>query len=139
MNSAVKWFVVMGFIVMGVVVHAQEWNGDWRGSIDVNERDVSFDVRIVIEGGGARQYFTDDDGWRLTDPVHAQFSQHRNNAHFFWLNSGGIWTETQSYHLSMIDDETIEVIYVRHVNNRAPGDDGEPWSLTGVGYLMRAQ
>ena len=134
--------IVFGFVIvmlgLGMASHAADFDGEWVGSIEVHGRDFEFQVRIVVEDGQADQYFEGDGTpWRRVDPRQSSFTEHRNNAHLVWLNSGGIWTETQSYHLSMVNETTLEVLYTRHVNNRAPGEDGEPWSLIGSGTLER--
>ena len=126
------------FMTFAGMVYSQDFRGDWSGGIELDGRDSVVMIRIVIEGGSARQYFpTDDGGWSLVEPRQAQYTQHQNNAHISWIASGGIWTETQSFHLSMINENELEVVYVRHVNNRTPGEDGEPWFLRGRGILAR--
>ena len=131
-------FAIGVFFLFSSAVNASDFIGDWSGTISIIGRDGSLTVRLLIEGGTAVQYFpTDAGGWRLVEPVSAQYTSHRNNAVFHWLNSGGIWTETQSFHLSQIDRDTLEVVWVRMVNNRAAGEDGDPWFLTGSGFLFR--
>ena len=137
-----KKSIVLGFVFvilsLGAVSHAAEFDGEWVGTIDLQGHDYEFQVMIVVQDGKAEQYFeSDGNSWRLVNPQRSSFSEHRNNAHLVWLNSGGIWTETQSYHLSMINETTLEVLYTRHVNNRVTGEDGEPWSLVGSGTLTR--
>lgn len=130
--------VLGALIVLSGSLSASDYVGDWIGRIGVHGGDSELNVRLLIEGGTAIQFFPrDGGGWRLVEPVNAQFTSHGNNAVFHWLNSGGIWTETQSYHLSLIDEDTIRVVWLRMVNNRAPDEDGDPWYLTGDGYLYR--
>jgi hypothetical protein len=129
---------VLGFLLVSGIVMAQDFRGDWRGTLDIEGRDSTVTARIVIAGGSARQYFSNGSGgWRLVDPINATFTTFGNNATLSWINAGGIWTETQTYNMTLLDDDTVEVLHIRHVNNRHPGGDGDPWFYMARGVMTR--
>lgn len=123
-----------------------EFLGTWTGTLIVDSTHDNFPIRIVatMRNGDISfaQAFSEDDGktWdevqeSATLHYHASFS--RDNATFYWENFGGIWSETQVYSLSFISPTTIELVWLRHVDN-VDHDHGEPWHLTGTAVLTKA-
>lgn len=111
------------------------FDGDWIGKINAGEHEVS--IRLVIRGNQARQYFRGEDGWEVVSPDKMDFMIDRNNAVMVWLNSGGVWSETQTYSLSLKSDNQLEVVWTRHVNNLRPSQNNDTWNLTGAGTLTK--
>jgi hypothetical protein len=46
-------------------------------------------------------------------------------------------SETQVYSLSFINERTLNVIWMRHVNNYRNGGNNEDWHLKGEGQLRK--
>jgi hypothetical protein len=113
-----------------------QFDGDWVGRVTTPDgHDV--DVRIVITGNVARQFFNDNGKWSAVDPDRVSFVIDRNNAVMVWLNSGGAWSETQVFSMSLQNSNKLDVIWTRHVNNVRNGSDNETWNLLGSGTLRR--
>jgi hypothetical protein len=96
------------------------------------------DIRLDITGSSVVQYFKNKDGgWRAVEPDDEYFMWDRNNFVYAWVNKGGIWSETQVYSLSFINGKTLDVVWMRHVNNYRDDSDNESWNLTGEGRLRK--
>ena len=113
--------------------------GNWIGSIAYDEGNRQMTVRIVVTKNSVTQYFQDgDDSWYAADPDNSCFEFDRNNLVFAWLNKGGIWTETQVYSLSILNNRTANVVWIRHVNNYYRDEPvNDTWYLSGEGQLTK--
>jgi hypothetical protein len=115
-----------------------EFNGTWIGSVIHNDDGYTMDVRLDITGGTVVQYFKNDNGaWEPVVPDDDFFMWYRNNFVYVWINTGGVWTETQAYSLSFINNRTLDVVWLRHVNNYRDGSNNESWTLTGEGRFRK--
>src|SRR4051812_24380147 len=101
--------VVFGFMAYGIASAAQvsRFDGDWAGTIYTPEgKEIA--VRIIIRGEAVAQYFRNEDGsWRAIDPDRISVAVDRNNAVVTWMNSGGSWSESQIYSLSMKSSDKV--------------------------------
>lgn len=133
-------FVLLSCIFF-TALHAQayKFSGDWSGKISINDRNDPIWVRINIDGSKITQYFYDEDSrsWSPTSPVLARYDYNINNFMYFWMNNSTVWTETQTYMLSYVNDDKLYVVWSRQVNNIQQGSDYDVWSLQGSGYLTR--
>jgi hypothetical protein len=115
-----------------------EFNGTWIGSVIHNDDGYSMDIRLDITSNKIVQYFrNEDETWAAVEPDDNFFIWDRNNLVYVWVNKGGVWSETQTYSLSFIDSRTLDVVWLRHVNNYRDGSNNETWNLTGVGRLRK--
>ncbi|MDR1253228.1 MAG: hypothetical protein LBK62_13875 [Treponema sp.] len=115
-----------------------EFNGIWVGSVIHDDDGYTMDIRLDISGNTVVQYFKNDDGtWNAVIPDDDFFIWDRNNFVYAWVNKGGVWSETQIYSLSFINNRTLDVIWLRHVNNYKDGANNESWHLTGEGRLRK--
>jgi hypothetical protein len=116
------------------------FDGTWTGPLTVDGGGANrpIEVRIDIAGKNATQYFKNKEGgW---DPVIAKidiFEGERNNRILVWVNTGGVWSETQVFSLSLKNSKTLDLQWIRHVNNFRPGETNEVWALHGTGELTK--
>ena len=128
-------FLVMTLSQAAFAQSTSGFEGEWIGTITAGEHSVS--VRLVIHGNQARQYFKTDEGWEPVTPDKIDFLIDRNNAVMVWMNSGGVWSETQVYSLSMKSGRELDIVWTRHVNNVREGGNNETWNLVGNGTLTK--
>lgn len=137
------------FITLGV--NAQNYNSDlvgtWFGKLERtdNDNETVAQFSIFREGGRlvcARQ-FANDDGeiYNATRGNSSTIAQ-SNNLTYSWVNSGGIWSESQTYFFTLTtDDDNDEVMYVYHirlVNNDSEDDsDDDVWGYEEIGLFYR--
>jgi hypothetical protein len=115
-----------------------KFDGYWVGSINTSEGDgKKKTVVLKIVNGTAQRMSWDADTKHFTISSFAkeQTVNVRNNLIFTWLNSGGVWSETQTHLLSYINSKTLRVIWVRQVNNIKEGEDNSEWYVLGRGDL----
>jgi hypothetical protein len=123
-------------------IHADEasriqFDGEWTGTILVDGVESVIEVKIVIRGNRITQYFGNYGEWESVEPDNDYYLYERNNLVYVWANSGGVWSETQVFSLSLINESTLDIIWLRHVNNYRNGTDNELWSLSGFGELSK--
>jgi hypothetical protein len=120
------------------VASRSDFNGTWVGSVIHDDDGYAMDIRIDISSGGVTQFFKESDGtWRAAGGEDNFYLLDRNNLLYVWVNQGGVWTETQTYSLSFINSNTLDVVWSRHVNNYTVGSSNETWNLTGTGRLRK--
>jgi hypothetical protein len=136
---AIAFFLlVCPLTALADVATRADFNGTWTGSVAIDGENSSMNIRIVITSNGVSQYFQNEDGtWRVTEPDNERYAWSRNNLVYAWVNQGGVWSETQIYSLSLLDWQTLGVIFSRHVNNYEVSSDNETWNLTGTGLLRK--
>jgi hypothetical protein len=54
---------------------------------------------------------------------------------YTWINSGGVWTETQTFMLSYVNEDKYELVWSRQVLNFKDEGDNEAWFVQGSGTL----
>jgi hypothetical protein len=118
----------------------------YADDIDINDPDILdgkiVDLRINISANSIKQYFfniealnneyPDDESfqnamWRLVKPEKEYYIYDGNNLIYGWLNIGGVWTENQTFNLSIIDNELLFLVWTRHVNNNFDDADNNVW------------
>ena len=137
------------FITLGV--NAQNYNSDlvgiWGGTLErTDTEDETYALFSIYREAGrlvcARQ-FKNDDGliYNSTKSNSSTIAQ-SNNLTYSWVNSGGIWSESQTYFLTLTTDgDNDEVLYVYHVrivnNDTADDNDDDVWGYEEVGLLYK--
>ena len=126
--------------------------GDWQGHLE-NKTDGNSFVRIFIKENTARISinkkkraevdFCSDEGIQTPSNEHKSFHILGNNALFTWMSSGENdngtrWTETQVLSLSYVNESTLEVAWIRHVNNIKDEGDDLTVPMFGKGILKKS-
>jgi hypothetical protein len=120
-----------------------QFRGDWIGEVTVKDADGDeagkMQVKITISNNTVTQSFKDNNGnWYAVDADKDNCAYNRNNIVYSWVNKGGIWSETQVYSLSMLTNKTMNIVWLRHVNNyRENSFINSVWNLTGEGELTK--
>lgn len=53
-----------------------------------------------------------------------------------WIDVGGVWSETQKFIITKIDENSLRVLHIRYVVNK--GSETESWFYGGVGFFFRS-
>jgi hypothetical protein len=117
-----------------------DFNGTWIGSVAVDgeANSTTPNLKIVITNNGVLQYFKNSSGeWYVTEPDDSRYSWIRNNLIYAWVNQGGVWSETQTFSLSFVNSNTLDVVQSRHVNNYSDNSDNETWNIIAKGSLTK--
>jgi len=112
-------------------------NGVWIGVVYHDDDSYAMEIKIEIQNNRVIQYFNNNGRWEPVEPDEDYYIYNRNNFVYLWVNKGGVWSETQIYSLSFINERTLNVIWVRHVNNYRNGGNNEDWHLSGQGQLIK--
>jgi hypothetical protein len=115
-----------------------QFHGNWIGEMNVKEGNSAIKIRLVVTANKVTQFFQDDGSWYEVKPNTSDFDFDRNNLVYVWVNKGGIWTETQAYSLSLVNNGTMNIVWSRHVNNYykdEPEDD--TWHIGGEGMIRK--
>ncbi|MEX0987081.1 MAG: hypothetical protein WD052_06345 [Bacteroidales bacterium] len=134
------FLILIAVVGMNVMAQTTGFDGEWLGYVyDENDEIASYLV-IEIEGEEIKQYSYDSrmKEYSVMEFDIQRFVRHRNNAVYTWMNQGGQWTETQTYHLSLVHDDKIEILFTRQVNNVKDGDN-EVWEVRRSGYIERIE
>lgn len=133
------WIIsILIFCLTSLNIRAEDspsFEGDWSGLIKITEENEAR-IRIKIEGSNFTQFFESDGEWAAVNPAKSYFESFQDSAMAGWINSSGIWTESQTFSLSYVNAEKLNVVWNRHVTNREEGKDGEPWNMRGEGELL---
>jgi hypothetical protein len=119
------------------------FEGEWFGLIYDDEGEQTNYLRLTVNYDGSYfipysyGYDSDTEEWYEREFIFEDFNVNRNNAQYTWMNYGGVWSETQTYFLSMVNNNEIEMIWVRQVNNEQENGNNEVWSVQGTGTLER--
>lgn len=130
--------LVLFAFTTNVNAQTSKFTGDWYGKITSNRGNALW-VRLKIDYDNVTQYFYDDDDkqWNPVSPVVAKYTSNKNNLLYYWMNNSSVWSETQTYALSYVSDDKLNVVWTRQVNNIKEDEDNDVWSLQGSGYLTR--
>lgn len=139
--------IIAALIFMALGVKAQDFNenftGIWGGTITRNstgsETYIMFQFIYDEDEDKLRCYklTMDDDGDLARDTrYHNQsFTYQTDNAIWSWVNSGGIWSETQSYLFTLTEGQ-LQIYHIRVVNNDMEGvNEDEVWGYVETGFL----
>lgn len=117
-------------------------DGYWAGMI-ADRDDYLGDSKdlllmIYISEGKARQieYRKAEDKFYFVNHDKEIYSNLKNNVTFSWMNKGEVWSETQTFMLSSINANTINVLWIRQVNNQGVSSN-EDWNIIREGALTK--
>jgi hypothetical protein len=93
---------------------------------------------LYISDGKARQieYRKAEDKFYFINHEKEVHSNLKNNLSFSWMNKGEVWSETQTFMLSSINAGTINVLWIRQVNNQ-DSLNNEDWNIIREGVLTK--
>ncbi|MCY4550400.1 MAG: hypothetical protein OXC28_18700 [Defluviicoccus sp.] len=118
---------------------SQPFDGDWRGEIAKQNQSAKVPFRIVVRGETFTQYFCSSGVWKVVEKRKKKWlGRLRNQAAVVWIHQGGVWTETHMYSLSLVNEDTLELTWVRHVNNMKKDRNNTTWHLFRQGMLHRS-
>jgi hypothetical protein len=132
-------FACASFLSFSAYGQARDFDGLWSGKINKDDG-TSFDIQLYIDDNNVYATYIDSDGDLAKDLSKEViwskgYGQHLN---FVWINSGGVWTETQVFSLVWISSSKLSVHFMRHVSNTSDDYDGNTdWGYTGTGYLYQ--
>lgn len=91
--------------------------GIYAGTISENSTQITYRIEVDSDG---YLYQVDANG------IHKQFDFKQTSSHnkittLEWINSGGLWTETQIFMITKLTNSVLQVIHIRYVTN----DDGD--------------
>ncbi len=116
----------------------RDFDGLWEGIME-KENGEQYKLTLFIEDNNVYSVTTDDDGDLIKNrQFEVQISKgYGEQLNFFWINKGGVWTETQMYSLSYASDSELSVFHMRHVSNKSDEKDGNTdWGYFSKGTLQ---
>lgn len=135
-------FMGMADVDAQFVAKLDSYDGYWAGSLtDVSDDERTTYLVLRIENGKANRLMYDED---KDDFVESNFEKETssvvgNNLSYVWMNSGGVWSETQSHSLSFLKDGLLWCIMVRQVTNATEDEDvagiNDEWNVIYRGGL----
>lgn len=140
MNKSIAIISLLLLSTFQVFSQARSFDGGWVGTLEKEDGDT-YSMTLYIEDNNVYTITRDSDGDIVKDlsnevTLSKGYGQQLN---FFWINSGGVWTETQMYSLSWINDDEISIYHMRHVTNESDDsyDDNEDWGYFATGTLEK--
>ena len=115
----------------------RDFDGLWEGVME-KENGEKYTLSLFIEDNNVYGVTTDSDGDLVKDrQFEVQISKgYGEQLNFFWINKGGVWTETQMFSLSYSSGSELSVYHMRHVSNKADEKDGNTdWGYFAKGTL----
>ena len=126
--------------------------GDWRGTlVTANAPDSADDFewrsptrfRLVISDSSRRVYVWNEETWREIKPGTFGITVFDTSAVVTSITRGidedGVWVETWSFALTVIDSNHVRAMFQRQVNNKdmKRNDPGATWGHVAFGVLER--
>ena len=128
---------ILMFIALGV--NAQSFNrniiGLWGGTVENTDTGKESYMAFNFEYDSFTKKLTchkltrNEEGEIVNNNsfTNSSFTYQTNNAVYTWVNSGGIWSETQSY-MFTITESQLQILHIRMVNNDKEGNtEDEVW------------
>jgi len=144
-----KLLLTIAIIFASIITYGQHYNteilGEWQGTVvkqdeskdetvmRFNFRKSEFDGKLICN----RMFSKDGELYNNIDD-NFSFVFEENNFTYTWINSGGVWTETQSFMFTLTEDG-LQIIHIRWVNNdqRADGNGNSVWGYMQTGLLKK--
>jgi hypothetical protein len=102
------------------------------------ENGEQYTLTLFIEDNNVYAVTEDEDGDLIKDrQFEVQTSKgYGEQLNFFWINKGGVWTETQMFSISWSSESELSVYHMRHVSNKSDEEDGNTdWGYFAKGIL----
>ena len=100
------------------------FDGIWKGTVVFTDRSANMELLII--GSSAWVVFP-------SGQIRLTMERLGSNVVLYFMNQGGIWTETQVYTLSSLAENRVQLLYTRQVHNEGQ----TTWSIQGSGVLER--
>jgi len=117
----------------------RDFDGIWSGTMTADDGD-KFSLTLYIEDNTVYSVTTNDAGERvkvLSQDVSWSDGEGEQLT-FIWMNTGGVWTETQMHSLVWINENELSVYHYRHVSNKSDSFDGNTdWGYASEGLLVK--
>ncbi|WP_299684223.1 hypothetical protein [uncultured Dokdonia sp.] len=135
-----KIILVAAFLMLSIFQgfsQDRDFDGLWEGVLE-KENGEQYKLTLFIEDNNVYGVTTDEDDDLVKDrqfevQISKGYGEHLN---FFWINKGGVWTETQMFSLSWSSDSELSVFHTRHVSNKSDEIDGNTdWGYFAKGTL----
>ncbi|MEP0266550.1 hypothetical protein [Dokdonia sp.] len=115
----------------------RDFDGLWKGVME-KENGEQYTLTLFIEDNNVYGVAEDEDGDLVKDrQFEVQTSKgYGEQLNFFWINKGGVWTETQMFSISWSSETELSVYHMRHVSNKSDEKDGNTdWGYFAKGTL----
>lgn len=135
-----KTILVAAFLMLSIFQgfsQDRDFDGLWEGVME-KENGEQYKLTLFIEDNNVYAVTTDDDDDLVKDrQFEVQISKgYGEQLNFFWINKGGVWTETQMFSLSYSSGSELSVYHMRHVSNKSDEKDGNTdWGYFAKGTL----
>ena len=142
MKNVIKCLILTIFLTGTVIAQDKQdiKPGYYAGKITENGNDRAYILEFSNDGYAyqceLKNYGEPNVNISRSSYPFKQTSSHSNITTLEWINSGGIWTETQFFICTKVNQESIEVLHIRYVTNE--GSEGESWYYGGktIFYLF---
>lgn len=135
-----KTMLLAVFIIFSIVQgfsQDRDFDGLWKGIME-KENGEKYSLTLFIEGNNVYSVTEDEDGDLIKDrQFEVQNSKgYGEHLNYFWVNKGGVWTETQMFSISWSSESELSVFHMRHVSNKSDEIDGNTdWGYFAKGIL----
>ncbi|MFC4633179.1 hypothetical protein ACFO3O_04635 [Dokdonia ponticola] len=135
-----KTMLLAVFIMFSIVQgfsQDRDFDGLWKGIME-KENGEKYSLTLFIEGNNVYSVTEDEDGDLIKDrQFEVQNSKgYGEHLNYFWVNKGGVWTETQMFSISWSSESELSVFHMRHVSNKSDEIDGNTdWGYFAKGIL----
>lgn len=138
MNKSTAIIALLMLSTFQVLSQARSFDGGWIGELEKDDGET-YSISLYVEDNNVYSVTQDSDGDIVKDLnneviVSKGYGQQLN---YFWINSGGAWTETQMYSISWKSDTEISIYHMRHVTNKEDSDTNSDWGYFGTGILEK--
>jgi len=137
MKNYIVLFLSISLFSFGLSAQNRDFDGLWSGEVTKRDGDT-YTITLFIEDNNVYGVTVDDDDDLVKDrQFEVQMSKgYGQQLNFFWMNKGGVWTETQMFSLSWNSDSALSIYHMRHVSNKSDEEDGNTdWGYFAKGIL----
>jgi hypothetical protein len=142
-----KLFFAAAFLSLGLLTaftgftQDRDFDGIWTGNLKKNDG-TSLSLTLYIENNIVYSVTKNDDGKRIKASRDEEVTRgYGEQLNYFWINKGGVWTETQFHSIVWVNKNKISVHFIRHVSNEDSDEsnniDNTDWGYTATGYLYK--
>lgn len=116
---------------------SRDFNGLWEGTMTKTDG-TTFNLKLFIEDNNVYSVTKDKDGDLIKNK---QFEVRDSKGYgeqlnYYWMNKGGVWTETQIFSISWTSEKKLSVYFMRHVSNLTSDKKGNTdWGYFAKGVL----